>query len=131
MKNKKQKKCPTCKGSGRVPLPPAWPRLHTYYTDCLLVEGATGVVLYGEISIPHQIQPGHRVMKGQYIGNVKRVLRDGKERPDIMGHSTSMLHMELYPHGFYKASKGFENHLDDVTPHLLEAEGCPSKMLTV
>ncbi len=100
-------------------------------TDCLLVEGATGVVVYGEISVPYHINVGCKVMKGQYIGNVKRVLTEGKERNDIMGHSTSMLHMELYPHGFYKASKGFDEFLDDVTPYLLESEGCPTKKLTV
>lgn len=27
-------KCPNCKGKGEVPLPPAYPRFHTYYENC-------------------------------------------------------------------------------------------------
>jgi len=27
-------KCPTCKGKGQVPLPPAYPRFHAAYKDC-------------------------------------------------------------------------------------------------
>jgi hypothetical protein len=37
----------------------------------------------------------------------------------------------LYPHGTTKASDGFESHLNDVTPFLLEAEGADKvKQLT-
>lgn len=99
-------------------------------TDCLLVEGATGVVVYGEISIPKFLVVGSTIERGQYLGNVKRVLKEGKERPDIMGHSTSMLHMELYPHGHNKASHGFSDFLNDVTPFLLESDECPVERLT-
>ena len=73
---------------------------------------------------------GERVEKGQKLGEVKRVLKEGKERPDIMGHSTGMLHMELYPHGQLKASSGFESFLQDPTPFLLESENCPTKRFT-
>ncbi len=78
-------------------------------TDCVLVEGATGVVCYGEIFPNPDLKIGSSVMQGDHIGNVVRVLKDGKERKDIPGHRTSMLHMELYPHGTIKASDGFEN----------------------
>lgn len=99
-------------------------------TECLLVEGATGVICYGEILVPFYISVGSRVEKGQFIGNVKRVLKEGKERPDIEGHSTSMLHMELYPHGTVKASDGFDGELlNDPTPFLLESYGRPEKIL--
>ena len=92
-------------------------------TNCVLIEGATGVVCYGEIDQASGLQVGDKVVQGEYIGNVKRVLKNGKERKDIPGHSTSMLHMELYPHGTTKASNGFEKHLNDIMPFLLEAEG--------
>jgi len=101
-------------------------------TDCVLVEGPTGVVCYGEVSIPHHIQVGMNVYRGQWIANVKRVLKEGKERPDIMGHSTSMLHMELYQHGIVKSSNGFDpNLLHDPTPFLLNSSGKPDKLFTV
>lgn len=91
-------------------------------TDCIMIEGATGVVCYGEVSVPYWISVGRKVFRGEHIANVKRVLKQGKERPDIPGHRTSMLHMELYPFGTRKASNGFEeNLLQDPTPFLLEA----------
>ena len=105
-------------------------------TDCILIEGASGVVCYGEVSIPNFIKIGTKVSRGRYIANVKRVLKEGKERPDIMGHSTSMLHMELYPHGKYTAfrERGPEvdswNILNDPTQLLIEAYGSPSILLT-
>lgn len=101
-------------------------------TDCVLVEGPTGVVCYGEVSIPSHIQVGMNVYRGQWIADVKRVLKEGKERPDIMGHSCSMLHMELYPHGTVKSSNGFDpNLLHDPTPFLLNSSGKPDKLFTV
>jgi phosphopantothenoylcysteine decarboxylase len=93
-------------------------------TDCIMIEGATGVVCYGEVEVSPNIVVGKKVKIGQRIAVVKRVLKKGKERPDIPGHSTSMLHMELYPFGTRKASNGFEEHLlNDPTPFLLEACG--------
>lgn len=99
-------------------------------TDCILIEGATGVVCYGEISTKLKI--GDVVRQGDYVGHVKSVLKDEKARHDICGHRTSMLHMELYPHGTTKASNGFEEKLlNDPTPFLLESVGRPDKLLTV
>lgn len=91
-------------------------------TDCILVEGATGVVCYGEVLPEESLKVGDPVMRGERIATVRRVLKENKDRPDIPGHSTSMLHMELYPHGNTKASNGFEKHLNDIMPFLLEAE---------
>lgn len=105
-------------------------------TDCLLVEGASGVICYGEVTPVSHMKIGDKVNRGSYIANVKRVLKEGKERPDIMGHSTSMLHMELYPHGKYKAFEEYGDTpdsfdiLQDPTPHLLNSLGRPVKELT-
>jgi phosphopantothenoylcysteine decarboxylase len=67
-------------------------------TQALMVEGKSGVVLYGEIST--KLNVGDIVKKGSLIGNVKRVLPEHKLRQDIKGHSTSMLHIELYEKGY-------------------------------
>jgi phosphopantothenoylcysteine decarboxylase len=98
-----------------------------YDTDCLLVAGSTGVVCYGEITVNSDLKVGDKIKRGQVIGKVKRVLLEGKERPDIIGHSTSMLHMELYPHGTKNPPKGFSDSLHDVSPFLFESEGCPQE----
>lgn len=104
-------------------------------TDCLLVEGASGVICYGEVTPAPHMKIGRKVNRGTYIANVKRVLKQGKERPDIMGHSTSMLHMEMYPHGKYTAFQEYGDKVDsfdllqDPTPYLLESIGCPEKIL--
>lgn len=98
-------------------------------TDYLLVEGITGVVCYGEISIAKNVGVGTIISACNHIGYVVRVLKDGKERPDIVGHSTSMLHLELYPHGTRNPSNGFEPMLRDATRYLLDAIGKPEKEL--
>jgi hypothetical protein len=106
-------------------------------TDCLLIEGASGVICYGEIT--PAVKVGERVNRGSYIGRVKQVLKDGKERLDIMGHSTSMLHMEMYPHGKYRAFRenGYNDTdiddfkiLQDPTPYLMDSYYRPEKELT-
>ncbi len=66
-------------------------------TEAVMVEGESGVVNYGEITTSLKID--QLVKKGEQIGNVKRVLFEDKKRNDIIGHSTSMLHLELYIHG--------------------------------
>lgn len=99
-------------------------------TKCLLVEGASGVVCYGEMTPAYEMTVGRRVIRNQYIGRVKRVLPEHKKRPDIDGHSTSMLHVEIYKHGIHT---GFEenpalgklsdwNDLIDPTPFLLNSK---------
>ena len=103
-------------------------------TECVLIEGASGVVCYGEIT-PLYIQVGKKIKKGDMIGRVKRVLKEGKERPDIDGHSTSMLHMEIYKHGIYRAfeevgdNKSDWNDLIDPTPFLINATNAPNKVI--
>lgn len=60
-------------------------------TEAVLIEGKTGVVVYGEIST--DLQVGERVHAGQKIGQVLQVLKNDKGRP------VSMLHLELHAHG--------------------------------
>jgi hypothetical protein len=101
----------------------------------MLVEGASGVVNYGEINAPpHWVEVGKKVEKRQYIGNVQRVLFPDKLRPDIPGHSCSMLHMELYKHGVREFAHWHDPaknpDLLDPTPYLMGAIGAPSKTLT-
>jgi len=64
---------------------------HWLDTDVVLVEGASGVVAYGEIE-PH-VRVGEVVAAGAPLGEVIRVLRNDKGRP------MSMLHLELYEAG--------------------------------
>jgi hypothetical protein len=99
-------------------------------TDCMLIEGATGVVCYGEIEPATGLKVGDKITRDQYIGRVLPVLPDSKFRPDVEGHSVSMLHMELYPHGRYTPSDGYEKDkgdLRDPTPFLVNAINAPTK----
>lgn len=72
----------------------------TYY---LMIQGNTGVFLYGEIYEP-VLEIGTEVTMEEYpvIGVVKQVLFDDRYREDIPHHSTAMLHIELYKHGTNK-----------------------------
>lgn len=103
-------------------------------TDAVLIEGASGVVCYGEIQSNYLDIPT-TVRRGDVIGFVKMVLREGKNRPDIPGHSRSMLHLELYAHGVALASTSWTQgrqilKMIDPTPHLIAAEGAPTNFLT-
>jgi 3-polyprenyl-4-hydroxybenzoate decarboxylase len=71
-------------------------------TDALLVEGPSGVVCYGEIELAPEIRHGSKavVARGDLLGRVVPVLPESKARPDIQGHSCSMLHIELYRRGY-------------------------------
>ncbi len=60
-------------------------------TEVVLVEGASGVVAYGELK--SEVSVGQRLQSGQRLGHVMRVLRHDKGRP------TSMLHLELHAPG--------------------------------
>lgn len=57
-------------------------------TDAVLIEGASGVVAYGEIE--SGLKPGQKIGAGELVGHVKTVLQKDKGRP------MSMLHLELY-----------------------------------
>ncbi|GBG14482.1 peptidase M23 [Novimethylophilus kurashikiensis] len=81
------------------------------------IEGASGVVLYGEIE-PH-LAVGQQVMAGERVGTVLRVLKEDKGRP------TSMLHLELRDSGNTADIEWLDNEnrpagLLDPTPYLLD-----------
>lgn len=59
-------------------------------TFCVMVEGISGVINYGEIRPADDIRVGKTVARGQRIGNITRVLRKDKGRP------MEMLHLERY-----------------------------------
>ncbi|MFA6679060.1 MAG: flavoprotein, partial [Candidatus Methanomethylophilaceae archaeon] len=95
-------------------------------TKCVLIRHSFGTVCYGEIEPAFGIKEGLEVSCGSIIGNVKRVLKPGKERPDIPGHKTSMLHIELYPVEQKTASKSYEQDkevLRNPTDMLIKAWG--------
>lgn len=60
-------------------------------TEAVLVEGASGVVLYGEVAAV--VKVGTDVKAGDLVGQVIQVLRNDKGRP------TSMLHLERHVRG--------------------------------
>lgn len=60
-------------------------------TSCVMVEGPSGVVNYGEIA--PAVASGSLVEQGSVVGTVRRVLREDKGKP------LAMLHLELYRPG--------------------------------
>ncbi len=106
-------------------------------TDCVLIEGASGIICYGEILVHSVMSPGKIVYQGEEIGLVKRVLKEGKERPDIPGHKTSMLHLELYERERNRASDSWKldqpkhNYLVDPTDMLKNAIASPDVILQI
>jgi hypothetical protein len=87
-------------------------------TEAILVEGPSGVVLYGEIC-GHVIL-GQEVRPGSRIGFTRTVLKKDKGRP------MCMLHIELYEHGttesvWWKRDQNKPANLLDPTEKLLYA----------
>lgn len=62
-------------------------------TYAVLVEGASGVVVYGEIEPTNTIQVGKKIRQGQTLGYVITVLKKDKGLP------MTMLHLELHKPG--------------------------------
>ena len=60
-------------------------------TQAVLVEGESGVVVYGEIR--SVVKVGEELIAGNVVGDVLTVLKKDKGRP------MSMLHLELHIHG--------------------------------
>lgn len=93
-------------------------------THAILIEGESGVVVYGEVGIGTGIREGLRVQAGEPIGHVRQVLTKDKGRP------MSMLHIELHSHGTRDAyewtlESGRPESLRDPTPFLLETIQLP------
>jgi murein DD-endopeptidase MepM/ murein hydrolase activator NlpD len=70
-------------------------------TWALLVEGESGVIVYGEVC-PVDIRIGDHVTQGQPIAKVLTVLKELQVKDWIPGHSRSMLHFELHQPGTRK-----------------------------
>lgn len=62
-------------------------------TECVLVEGASGVLNYGEVAPRANLEPGTRVEAGEPLGTLVTVLLKDKGRP------RTMLHLERYVAG--------------------------------
>ena len=78
----------TFTGEHCTPPSPWW-----HNTWAVMVEGETGVVLYGEIVPSAGAVVGAAVRRGDLMGRVTPVLTKDKGRP------MAMLHLELYDHG--------------------------------
>ena len=94
-------------------------------TDALLVKDEDGYYVYGELRSP--LKPGDKVTSGQKIGEMIPVLTPDKFRPDIPGHSVTMLHLERWNNG-YDPAIGWvawttrdtrPSYLEDPTPELI------------
>ncbi|MNR71611.1 Peptidase family M23 [compost metagenome] len=95
-------------------------------TYAVLVEGPSGVVVYGEVT--PTVCAGAAVAAGERIGNVCRVLRHDKGRP------TSMLHLELHAPGSRTCPEWLDTEsrpsvLRDPTPYLLTCCAAPADLL--
>ena len=62
-------------------------------TKAILIEGASGVVVYGEVSPLSTTKVGHKIRAGKILGKVETVLKKDKGLP------MTMLHIELYKKG--------------------------------
>lgn len=62
-------------------------------TQAIMIEGATGVILYGEVKPLDSIKVGDKVKAGKIIGKVITVLQKDKGLP------MTMLHLEVYKPG--------------------------------
>lgn len=89
-------------------------------TQAVLIQGRSGVVVYGEIEA--KVVKGQEVKAGDLVGNVLTVLKKDKGRP------MSMLHLELYETGAtmthpWDVGAARPPGLKDPTQHLLKATG--------
>lgn len=66
-------------------------------TWAILIEGNSGVIVYGEIIVNPELDIHSCIEEGQLLGYVKSVLKNDKGVTP-----TSMLHLELMKHGFYQ-----------------------------
>jgi murein DD-endopeptidase MepM/ murein hydrolase activator NlpD len=83
-------------------------------THSVLIEGQTGVVVYGEVD--PLVSIGDKVKAGQTVARVRKVLKKDKGRP------MSMLHLELHEHGTRQTYEWMDEQpasLFDPTPYLL------------
>lgn len=60
-------------------------------TSAVVVKGASGYILYGELKLNNDIKVGDRIKAGTVLGNVTPVLKQNKNKNPV-----NMLHIELY-----------------------------------
>lgn len=92
---------------------PGTPYSSLFQTEAIMIEGATGVVLYGEVEVKKDIQIGQLIEAGSKIANIKCAIQD-----------QPMLHLELYKHGtktpcVWKQGNSQPKSLLDPTSYLL------------
>lgn len=63
-------------------------------TEAILIEGKSGVILYGEITVEDEIRTKKSIKKGDLLGKIKTVLKKDKGLVP-----PNMLHIELYKAG--------------------------------
>lgn len=100
-------------GSKAEPPSPWW-----WNTMAVLVEGETGVVVYGEVAPAQGMLVGDKVKRGEIIAHVMQVLKVHK------GFPVSMLHLELHEPGTRYAWDWIDEKppsLRDPTQYLLES----------
>jgi len=103
--------------TGEVAGTPFWEN-----TQCVDIEGFTGTFGYGEVTPRQGLKVGDLVKKGDFIAQVKRVLKEYK------GKATSMLHLQLHRSGWkhlYKDQQdpemeSFYDHPLDITNLLIQ-----------
>ncbi len=84
-------------------------------TEAILIEGSSGVILYGEIEISSELRDKKEVKKGDLLGVIKTVLKKDKGKVP-----SNMLHIELYKKGttesvWWKLDSQKPDNLLDVT----------------
>lgn len=90
-------------------------------TQMVMIEGASGVIAYGEIEAAPGLDVGRKVLARELIGKLVPVLTKDKGRP------MTMLHVELYDSGTkqpvteWPLNAEKPKHLQDPTPLLLKA----------
>jgi murein DD-endopeptidase MepM/ murein hydrolase activator NlpD len=84
-------------------------------TKAIMVEGDSGVILYGEINPADNLHIGDFVFEGDFLGTVLRVLKKDKGKP------VAMLHLECYSPGtkepvWWNLNESKPENLLDPTP---------------
>jgi murein DD-endopeptidase MepM/ murein hydrolase activator NlpD len=87
-------------------------------TEAILIEGASGVICYGEVLVDESIRREKEVKEGDFLGVIKRVLKKDKGL-----NPSSMLHFELYKAGttgtvIWDLDQEYPDSLLDPTPLL-------------
>lgn len=95
-------------------------------TWSVMVEGASGVVNYGEVVPEPSLTVGAAVPAGALLGRVATVLTVDKGRP------MAMLHLELYEHGVrdsteWRLGEPRPERLLDPTQHLASCAAAPAE----